>query len=673
MNHKRRLIPALCVLAIACVQAQTTLYEEQFDNAGNGYNPDASTAMVGDNDWVDFANRIANNFDGNEGYFTAVGGTESVVTGSSNSNDIQIRTDFDVGLNKTEVGRIEVRVRIDLDQNDVYDDALVSSDLSLFWGSITYGTPGASNVGGSTSIPLGVADRVVAETDGWHVFIWNDKGGLTGGATDDLKSFRLDAVNNNLGASFEVDFLRILESNLAEVDPGPIGSEFDLREEWTWSVDGDLDGWTTDQLTVNLPGDVSGGVVTGLSTGGDAKFLSPLINVLDVESDRHVIELDIIVPTGESSQGLLFWAVNEAGNGFGNTQVVILPPVPDDGLVHTIRITLEERIFGRLRGLRYDPSNASGITSKLSAVRIYSEGPEIPFFEPPTTEIDPAAIGSEFLLVQEWEWDVDNDLDGWTPINFDIEIPENGGDTGIAFGTVFGQTVSTDPQFNSPELSVVPPASGKLIVEIDYEADPLTNNPGQLFWRSDAQPYLGERSISTPLIPSDGDPHTVRVTFDDGVAGTLAGLRIDPTNESGLIIGISAVRIYRDTTGNDYDTWAATQTWTPGSDGTLENGDFDGDGLSNNDERIFGLVPTSAASRNPIASSLTSGGTFSYTRRDPNLTGANFTVFTSTDLSTWTEDTGAVSTPTVGDLQTVSVTLSAGPSNGRLFVRVESE
>lgn len=674
MNHKKRLVPALCVLSIASATAQSTLYEEQFDNTGNGYNADAGTAMIGDNDWVDFANRVANNFDGNEGYFTAVGGTESVLTGSSSGNgDLQIRTDFDLGLSKSEVGRIELRVRIDLDQNDVYDDSLTGNDLSLFWGSNTYITPGAQNGAGNVSISLGVADRVLEGSDGWHLFIWNDKGGLTGGGSADLKSFRLDAVNGNLGASFEVDFLRILESNLTEIDPPAIGAEFDLREEWTWSVDGDLDGWTTSQLTVNLPGDVTGGVVTGISTGGDAKFLSPVFNVLDVESDRHVIELDVIVPPGESSPGVLFWSITDAGGFAGGIQSVTLPAVPDDGLEHTIRINLRERIFGRLTALRYDPSNASGITSKLSAVRIYSEGPEIPSFPPPTAEIDPAPIGSEFLLVNEWEWDVDNDLDGWTPYNFDVEIPETGGDTGVVFGAVFGQSVGVDAQLVSPPLSVVPPASGKIIVEIDYEPDPLTNNPGQLFWRSDEQFFLGERTISTPLVPSDGDPHTIRITFNDGVFGTLTGLRIDPTNENGLVIGISAVRIYRDTTGNDYDTWAAAQTWTPGDAETFENGDFDGDGIINNDERIFGLVPTSATSRNPIVSSLTSGGTFSYTRRDPSLTGATFKVFTSTDLSIWTEDTGAVSAPTVGDLQTVAVTLSAGPSNGRLFVRVEAE
>ena len=123
---------------------------------------------------------------------------------------------------------------------------------------------------------------------------------------------------------------------------------------------------------------------------------------------------------------------------------------------------------------------------------------------------------------------------------------------------------------------------------------------------------------------------------------------------------------------SDYDDWAGESGFdlVEGPDG-----DDDGDGLTNKDEYAFGLDPTDASSVNPIAVPFDkSGGTFSYTRRDP-AEGTNFTyaVWTSTDLDDWTEDDTAVQTPGVTDgngNQTVAVTLSGPPTAPTFFVRV---
>ena len=105
-------------------------------------------------------------------------------------------------------------------------------------------------------------------------------------------------------------------------------------------------------------------------------------------------------------------------------------------------------------------------------------------------------------------------------------------------------------------------------------------------------------------------------------------------------------------------------------------GDFDGDGVSNDDERVWGLNPNSGVSVSPIKS-MTSmkSGTFTYTRRPPSLSGRTYTVWTSPNLTTWTQDTGAVQTPAaaVGGVETVTVTLSpALLSNPKLFIRVQA-
>lgn len=137
-------------------------------------------------------------------------------------------------------------------------------------------------------------------------------------------------------------------------------------------------------------------------------------------------------------------------------------------------------------------------------------------------------------------------------------------------------------------------------------------------------------------------------------------------NESGLGNETSAIF------GTDYQVWSAN--W-PGADLSAPDDDFDGDGLNNNEERIWGLDPTDGASMNPIVKPIDATGTFRYTRRDPALTGLRFIVSTSPDLRTWTPDDGAVQVPepdvpAVG-IETVEVTLSpllmAEP---QLFVRV---
>ncbi|NNC89634.1 MAG: hypothetical protein HKN82_14360, partial [Akkermansiaceae bacterium] len=127
---------------------------------------------------------------------------------------------------------------------------------------------------------------------------------------------------------------------------------------------------------------------------------------------------------------------------------------------------------------------------------------------------------------------------------------------------------------------------------------------------------------------------------------------------------------------DDYDVWAAL---FPGSDLTDPDADLDGDGRTNDEERLFGTDPTSAASMSAVTVPLDAGaGTFSYTRRDDALSGMTYTVWTSTTLEpgSWTEDTGAGQadgSPDGNGVETVAVTLSpALLANPHLFVQVHA-
>jgi hypothetical protein len=124
----------------------------------------------------------------------------------------------------------------------------------------------------------------------------------------------------------------------------------------------------------------------------------------------------------------------------------------------------------------------------------------------------------------------------------------------------------------------------------------------------------------------------------------------------------------------DYGNWA---TRWPVANLSDSNADFDGDGLSNNDERAWGLDPTSGASCNPIRSIPSPGTlTLSYTRRSPALTGLGHSVWTSPDMLTWAKDNAAIQTPGPADadhVEIVNVTLSiTPPPGGKLFVQVRA-
>jgi hypothetical protein len=169
--------------------------------------------------------------------------------------------------------------------------------------------------------------------------------------------------------------------------------------------------------------------------------------------------------------------------------------------------------------------------------------------------------------------------------------------------------------------------------------------------------------FDTSAIPAGG-PYTITYTYD--ATSPLAGA----TNTSTTLTVTPS--------GSDYDTWAGPSGYN--LTGGIDDDD-DGDGLSNRQEHAFGLNPTSGASVSPITVQLDpDGGTFTYTRRDPSLTNLAYSVWTSTDLGTWTMDGDAaegVPTTDGNDVQTVPVTLSAAALatavDGTLFVRVQAD
>ncbi len=127
-----------------------------------------------------------------------------------------------------------------------------------------------------------------------------------------------------------------------------------------------------------------------------------------------------------------------------------------------------------------------------------------------------------------------------------------------------------------------------------------------------------------------------------------------------------------------FDEWLALHPSLTGAANRLPTADPDKDGMDNWSEYAFGLDPDDGASVSPITAGLQRAtATFTYTRRDPALTGLDYKVWTSPDLNGWSEDLAV--TETVSDLgggkQSVTVTLSAAAplTAPKLFLRVTAD
>jgi autotransporter-associated beta strand protein len=149
----------------------------------------------------------------------------------------------------------------------------------------------------------------------------------------------------------------------------------------------------------------------------------------------------------------------------------------------------------------------------------------------------------------------------------------------------------------------------------------------------------------------------------------------DASNTGGAITGPGVIQVGGSAPSAAYLAWTTSYS---GFVDTYPTHDPDGDGMTNQQEFAFGLDPTSGASNNPIIVPLDKAtGTFTYTRLAPAVSGLTYKVYTSTNLSTWTLDAGAVEDPTSldVDVESVKVTLSdlLPLTAPKLFVRVAAE
>ena len=340
-------------------------------------------------------------------------------------------------------------------------------------------------------------------------------------------------------------------------------------------------------------------------------------------------------------------------------------------------------------GFRFDMSTFTGILN-LSGGQASLNPPLSPGFVSPVSGTITVASGTTLYL-------------GWTGfvLNTTVRLnsgTDNGENLGVlraSNGTLNGalilganSKIGADPTLiinavisdegNGFGFTQVANGTVTLTAVNTYTGPTIVNSGATLQCNTPGALGGGALSINGKLNPNYVGTKTVASLTLGGVANTAAGTYgsiasgANFTDDTYFTTGSTGTVTV--TAGSNYDTWLSGFTFAPSAD-TTASGDPDGDGVTNQKEYAFGLNPTLGSSVNPITQQLDKvTGNFQYTRRaTPVATGLTYTVLTSTNLVAWTTG-GATETgfTTAGNIETVTVHVTAPAVNGKLFVRVKA-
>jgi autotransporter-associated beta strand protein len=354
---------AIALPGIALAAPGDVLFETTFNTDGN---------FEG---WIDSGNRLKD-FDWNgttiTGEETVIGGVlrAKVTQGVATPEDAQlINNPMSPTVDAELAGSLEVRIRQTTNDGVTWKPAgSVSGMLALISGS---------NLGTN---PARTADETVPG-DGWTKVTFN----LDNVVNKTLNNFRFDPAGV-VNESFEIDSIRILETSKprpkVEIDPATsIPAGMNLVREWDTAAElGQLDLQLFSNVATGASSTGSGESVSGTSSGGDPKVLTPSALDIPVGADGvAIVEIGTIpsITTGVgTANGDLFWTDN--GGGFGgirNKQIPLFNAGQLDGARHVIRVTFDSYINGVLKQLRYDPFSGTDLKVEIDYIRIYTDTP----------------------------------------------------------------------------------------------------------------------------------------------------------------------------------------------------------------------------------------------------------------------------------------------------------
>jgi hypothetical protein len=201
MSNKT-ILAAVILVSVVSASADRAFFEG-FDGSGYGYLDATQGSTVLTDVWADFQNRLTNDVM-----------TNGVISGmTSAAQNAQIRSYFDIGLDASKVTNVTVRLRIDINNDGVWNDELKNGILGNKHFSLYYAKTRYTD---ETNIPLTQLDNhpdvtltITSQADGWSVWSMSfAEGALTG----NLKSLRLDPRGSTVSVPFELDSVAIYTS-----------------------------------------------------------------------------------------------------------------------------------------------------------------------------------------------------------------------------------------------------------------------------------------------------------------------------------------------------------------------------------------------------------------------------------------------------------------------------
>jgi hypothetical protein len=310
------------------------------------------------------------------------------------------------------------------------------------------------------------------------------------------------------------------------------------RRAWDFNTAGNAENWVPGAQVTGLT--VSGGVLTGQSTGADPYLFSPDITFCAAVQPR--IEVRMSATAGSAAK---FYFTTDFDPAWSEDKTVSVA-LTADGLLHSIYFDMSanNRWSGRIRQLRFDPTDAAG-TFTIDYIRAARDGGKA------------------------WQWNTDGDTEGWTAINHISGLTVSG-------GVISGTTTGIDPYMRVSGLSIEACA----VLQAEIRLKTSAGTPGQFFWTTDVEPnYDANKQINFTLT-SDNQFHTyiVPVSSNTRWQGTVTGFRLDPTSApAGATFEVDYIRLvspngaaWNFNDDNNLEEWRGINVGTPTvSAGTL--------------------------------------------------------------------------------------------------------
>lgn len=286
--------------------------------------------------------------------------------------------------------------------------------------------------------------------------------------------------------------------------------------EWGFDTDGNFMGWTVGNVTAT----VSGGALNLTTTGTDPLIISP--DNLGITAAATYKFVHVVMKNNSTvTSGRVFFTTN--------TDTTWSQAKSKSFTISANSTSFSEYII--------DMSTVTGWTGTIKRIRIDPLDPATGSGQ--TVNIDLIRITEVATTINDWRFDIDGNIEGWTPGNASATV---------SGGTLNLTTTGTDPLIMSPDnLNMSAPATYKFIHVDMKNKSGLTS--ARIFFTTNTDTTWSQAKSKGFTIKADSSyyaSYIVDMSTVTGWTGTIKRIRIDPLDPatgSGQTVSIDFIRI----------------------------------------------------------------------------------------------------------------------------------